>query len=87
MKKNNTNKEEVFNKIYCKACERLNDEYDSEINEIIETKSMEKFNSLVKKINREMISAKEITPADVEVCFDTWSIIASALSDIITIKM
>lgn len=87
MKTSNTEMEKVINKIYNNACKRLIEDCESEMNEIIETKSQEKFDSLVKKVNREMIAAKEITPADVEVYFDTWHIIARALNDALVMQM
>lgn len=87
MKTSNTEMEKVINKIYNNACKRLIEDCESEMNEIIETKSQEKFDSLVKKVNREMISAKEITPADVEVYFDTWHIISRALNDALVMQM
>lgn len=87
MKTSDKKMQEVFDKIYNNGYRRLIENYELEANEIIDTKSQEKFNSLVKKVNREMIAAKEITPADVDVCFDTWTIIARALNDFLVVQM
>lgn len=80
--------EKVINKIYNNACKRLIEGYESETNEIIETKSQDKFNSLVERINREMIAAKEITSDfDADVYFETWYIISKALNDYLVTQM
>lgn len=74
--------------IYCIAIDVITDNFDTEISEIAETKSQEKFNSLSKAVQRKMIADGNITADDASTYFMLLSdAINKAINDVLYIKM